>query len=201
MNFTDALTLIGGSRPFLSDGEIDMYIGVITSESASLPVETTDHAIENGSTAQSHAKISPETFSISVKMGGGFSLSKAIYNAITDPRMPELTVAEKIEKLREWRKHKQLLTYSGPRPGYALLYQTRSMLEENIIITGLEEARTNKTDAWDISLSFKRMNIVKAMMTTINLPGTPQAGQTAKQTDATKKPPKDGSMWYKGVKG
>jgi len=188
MILQDVIALVGGSRPFLSDGEIDMYIGVITNESASSSVEATDHAIEDGSTVQSHAKKQPENFSLSVKMGGAFSLSKAIYNAISDPRMPELTVAEKIAKLRDWQDNFTLLTYSGPRPA-ALLYQTRSLLEEDILITGLEESRTNKADAWDINLSFKRMRIVKAKMTTINLPvasQTPkQAGQTAKGNDAT----------------
>jgi hypothetical protein len=190
MNIGDVVTLIGGSKPFLSDGSMDMYIGVITNEGASLSAEVASHAIEDGSTIQSHAKKSPETFSLSVRMGGAFSLSKALYNAVSNPKMPELTVAEKLEKLRKWQDDFQLVKYSGPKaPG--LLYQTRSMLEENLIITNIEENRTNKSDAWDITLSFQRMRIVKAMMTTINLPVASQnpkgGGQTATGSDATTK--------------
>ncbi len=169
MILQNAIKIISGSKPFLSDGKDDVYLGVLTSETGTHSSDALEHAVEDGSTIASHVVDNPSAFSLSLKMGVGFSPFGALLNyASGGPSFK--TVEKRIEKLHEFKNKRKLLKYSGPVPGLLLLADPgRSILVSNLLLLEISESRDNSADWWNIDLSLKKVKIANSTTVSISL--------------------------------
>lgn len=174
--------VLTSTPPFLkSADEVYVYLGPILAESGSFNSSVTSHAVEDGDAVSDHVKPSPDTFSIKTKLVDFNETDRSSLSQARRLMVDKLTVKDKLDLLKTWRKSGALLTYNGP---IFSSFNSRAydMTATDIVITSLQEARVDSII--EVSLSFQKVTIATSMTREIDLP---QAAKTTKNKGQTEK--------------
>lgn len=193
--------ILSNTPPFLkSSDDVYVYLGPILSEGGSFNSSVTSHAVEDGEAISDHVKPSPDSFSIKTKLVDFNDTDRSSLSQARRLLVDRLTVKDKLDLLKSWRKSGTLLTYNGPLFS-SLNSRAYDMTATSIVITSLQENRVDSII--EVSLSFQKITIATSMTKEIDLPQaaktTKNKGQTEKKkTEVSNKSSSIFSKWFGG---
>lgn len=175
----------GKQRAFLSDGDKDVLLDVILSDSESDTMQVTRHAIEEGSDVSDHVIESPKDFTVEAVLTDD---DLDVY----DPQsFANKKIRERLKIIQEWIDNKIVLSYFGQDVDF-----------QSVVIQRISRIKAPDTgEGIKISLSLSKITIAQSETTEVNVKTTTAKGKTAKSSESKAGTKTKNKSWAKTLLG
>lgn len=183
------LSVIFGSKPFLSDGIQIVSLGSLESEGFDGNADVTTHAVDFRVNASNHIHPRPISIPLQFYIADQGYVANSVAKIVGDfgVSSDSLSVTEKIEIFETWRKSGALLEYSGPRFS-SLLKPGFDLYEDDLAITSISAKR--RGHGMSVSMQLQKIPIMTAQYVDITIPQAKRpnrnGGNAATKNDSTK---------------